>query len=208
MDRHHLTLNHHALYALSGDDIMSQYQINHHDQQRGAAAVEFAIIAMLFFTLLFGIIEFGRMFYMINTVQEVTRRVAREAVIRWIDSANQSTAKNLALFGGVSFPGGGEITANNIDIRYLDASGVEILSSQLPTSAPNNIAACLGGASYGTCIAYVQVSIVGVSGASCPSPNTAKVCYIPMIGLFPFLSVPIPASTVTMPAESMGYTGN
>ncbi len=191
---------------MSGDDIMKKNQINR-AQQRGAAAVEFAIISMLFFVLLFGIIEFGRMFYMLNTVQEVSRRTAREAVIRWTDSTSQSAAKSLALFGGVSFPGGGEITANNIAIRYLDASGAEIPSGSHPTSAANNIAACLGGTTYGTCIAYVQVSIEGIPGAECPSPNAGKVCYNPMIGLFPFLSVPIPVSTVTMPAESMGFAG-
>jgi Flp pilus assembly protein TadG len=37
-------------------------------QQSGVGAVEFAIIAMLLFTLLFGILEFGRMFYLFNTV--------------------------------------------------------------------------------------------------------------------------------------------
>lgn len=207
MGRQHISLNHYAVYEVSGDDIMKISNIKH-DQQRGAAAVEFAIIAMLLITLLFGIIEFGRMFYMLNTVQEVTRRAARAAVISWVDNSGwQSPEMSQVLFGGVSFPGGGEITANNISIKYLDVSGVEIVSSQRPTSAANNIAACLGGGAYGTCIAYVQVSIVGVSGARCPEPNTDKVCYIPMIGLFPFLSVPIPASTVTMPAESMGYTG-
>ena len=191
---------------MSGGDIMKKSKINHH-QQRGAAAVEFAIIAMLLFTLLFGIIEFGRMFYMFNTVQELTRRAARAAVVSWVDASGwQSPEMKQVLFGGTSLPGGGEITANNISIKYLDVSGAEIPSSNLQ-SAANNIAACLGGTTYGTCIAYVQVSIIGVPGASCLS-DTAKVCYIPMVGLFPFLSVPIPASTVTMPAESMGYTGN
>ena len=64
--------------------------------QRGAAAVEFAIIAMLLFTVLFGIIEFGRLFYVINTVQEVTRRAAREAVVRWVDNSDTSPAKVIA----------------------------------------------------------------------------------------------------------------
>ena len=46
-------------------------------RQQGAAAVEFALVALLFFTLLFGILEFGRMLYLYNTVQEVSRRAAR-----------------------------------------------------------------------------------------------------------------------------------
>jgi len=157
-------------------------------QQQGVAAVEFAIIAMLLFTILFGIFEFGRLFYVYNTVQEVTRRAAREAVVRWTDTASQDAAKSLALFGGASLPAGAEITAANINIDYLTASGGD--PTPFPASPADNISACLSGPDG--CIAFVQVSIVGAS-------------YIPMSGLFPFLSVPIPASTVTMPAESMGY---
>ncbi len=160
-------------------------------RQQGAAAVEFAIIALLLFTLLFGILEFGRLFYVYNTVQEVTRHAAREAVVRWVDNSNTSPAKVLALFGGASIPAGAEITAANIDIQYLTASGA--VPSPFPLSASDNIAACLTGPAG--CIALVQVSIIGAN-------------YAPMVGLFPFLNLPIPASTVTMPAESLGYTGS
>jgi len=160
-------------------------------RQQGAAAVEFAIIALLLFTLLFGILEFGRLFYVYNTVQEVTRHAAREAVVRWVDNSNTSPAKVLALFGGTSIPAGAEITAANIDIQYLTASGA--VPSPFPLSASDNIAACLTGPAG--CIALVQVSIIGAN-------------YAPMVGLFPFLNLPIPASTVTMPAESLGYTGS
>lgn len=159
-------------------------------RQQGAAAVEFAIIALLLFTILFGILEFGRLFYVYNTVQEVTRHAAREAVVRWVDNSSTSPAKVLAIFGGASLPAGAEITTANIDIQYLTASGA--VPSPFPASAADNIAACLTGATG--CIALVQVSIVGAS-------------YAPMVGLFPFLNLPIPASTVTMPAESLGYAG-
>lgn len=157
-------------------------------QQRGAAVVEFAIIAMLLFTLLFGIIEFGRLFYVFNTVQEVTRRAAREAVVSCVDTASQNAAKNLALFGGTSLPAGAEITADRINIRYLNPSNTVI--TNLPSCPTGNVSACLIGPT--NCVAFVQVSITGAN-------------YAPMVGLFPFLAVPIPASTVTMPAESLGY---
>lgn len=156
-------------------------------QQRGAAAVEFALIAILFFTLLLGIIEFGRLFYIHNSVQEVTRRAAREAVVRWV--SEESTVKNLALFGNTSLPAGAEITSAKINIEYLTASGGT--PTPFPVSPSDNISACLSGPAG--CIALVRVSISGAS-------------YKPMVaGLFPFLSVSIPASTVTMPAESMGF---
>ena len=156
-------------------------------QQHGAAAVEFALIAILFFTLLLGILEFGRLFYVYNSVQEVTRRAAREAVVRWVD--DPTSIKTLALFGGTSLPAGGEITVNNINIEYLDASNAVIPTNDLPRSPEGNVSACLSAAD--NCIAFVRVSITGAT-------------YVPMIGLIPFLVVRIPASTVTMPAESLG----
>jgi Flp pilus assembly protein TadG len=159
-------------------------------QQSGVAAVEFAIVAMLLFTLLFGIIEFGRLFYVFNSVQEVTRRAAREAVVRWaVDEEDE--IKRLALFGVVThLPAGAEITPARINIEYLNESGG--LSSPLPATPSDNIAECLS--SSDSCIAYVRVSITGAT-------------YAPMVSLFPYFNVPIPASTVTMPAESMGYSG-
>ncbi len=175
--------------------MLKMMKISHNTphRQRGAAAVEFAIIAMLLFTLLFGIIEFGRLFYVFNTVQEVTRRAAREAVVSEIDETNHP-AISLALFGGNSLPAGAEITAANVSIEYLKADRTTILTeSTLPDNAADNISECLK-VEPNDCIAFVRVSIIGAT-------------YAPMVGLFPFLSVPIPASTVTMPAESLGYTG-
>lgn len=170
---------------------MMKISQNTSNQQRGAAAVEFAIIAMLLFTLLFGIIEFGRLFYVFNTVQETTRRAAREAVVRWVDEMDDDTeVESLVLFGGTSLPAGAEITAANINIEYLTADGHT--PDPFPGSPEDNIAACLSGPDG--CIALVRVSITGAT-------------YVPMVGLFPFLAVPIPASTVTMPAESLGYRG-
>ncbi|WP_307164885.1 TadE family protein [Massilia sp. WF1] len=48
--------------------------------QNGTAAVEFAILALLFFTLVFGIIEVSRLLFVYNTLQEVTRRAVAAAV--------------------------------------------------------------------------------------------------------------------------------
>ena len=50
--------------------------------QRGAVAVEFALVAALFLlTLLFGIIELGRAFFYMNATAEATRLGARIAVV-------------------------------------------------------------------------------------------------------------------------------
>lgn len=49
--------------------------------QRGVAAVEFALIAPLFFAFLFGVIEMGRVLYYMNAATEATRLGARVAVV-------------------------------------------------------------------------------------------------------------------------------
>lgn len=50
-------------------------------RQRGATAVEFALVAMMFFMLLLGIIEMGRVFFTWNRAAETTRLGARVAVV-------------------------------------------------------------------------------------------------------------------------------
>jgi hypothetical protein len=159
-------------------------------RQGGVAAVEFAIISLLFFTILFAILEFGRMLYVYNTMQEVTRRGARAAVVRWIDQTD--TIKSIALFGGTSLPAGAEVTATNINISYRKKDGDEVLSTDLPTDPGDNLSACGDITRINSCIYSVRVSIDGVS-------------YSPMVSLFSFLNIGLPTSVVTMHAESMGF---
>lgn len=181
----------------SGDKMMSR--------QKGVAAVEFALIAMLFFILLFGIIELGRLFYVWNSVQEVTRRAAREAVVTDFTDATALTAvKRDALLGGDTLIAAPEVGSVSVRISYLDLSGNPIASNSLPVSPTENAQACVdenssanGAKPY--CIAYVQACLANDSGCA------TSVRYLPMVSLFPYFNLNIPVSTVTMPAESMGY---
>lgn len=182
--------------------LKSYHGVSH--RQRGVLAVEFAIISMLLFTLLFGILEFGRLFYVFNTVQEVTRRAAREAVVIDIDDTDANPAKSLAVFGGSSLPAGAEVFPANIKIEYLTESLDPIESEDLPNTAAENISTCLSKSA--NCISFVRVSIIGTTGSHCDK-DESRACYKPMVRLFPSLEVPIPASTVIMPAESLGYRG-
>jgi Flp pilus assembly protein TadG len=50
--------------------------------QEGAAAVEFALIASLLFLVLFGIIEFGRLFSELEVLNSAAREGARAAAVR------------------------------------------------------------------------------------------------------------------------------
>lgn len=49
--------------------------------ERGAVAVEFAVVVTVFLMLLIGIIEWGRVLYQWNTTAEATRLGARMAVV-------------------------------------------------------------------------------------------------------------------------------
>ena len=59
--------------------------------QRGVAAVEFALVASLFFTMLFGVIDMGRLLWTWNAAAEATRLGARLAVVCDIGDADIKT---------------------------------------------------------------------------------------------------------------------
>ena len=61
-------------------------------QRRGAAAVEFAIVAPLFIMLVFGMIEFGRMVMIQQVLTNASREGARRAVV---DGATIEDAKDV-----------------------------------------------------------------------------------------------------------------
>ena len=57
----------------------------------GAAAVEFAIVVSLLVILIFGIIEYGIMFWQVQNLRSATREAARVAAVRG-NSTQVSTA--------------------------------------------------------------------------------------------------------------------
>lgn len=169
--------------------------------QRGATAVELAITLLLFLTVIFSILELGRFFYVIATVQEVTRHAARGQVVNWIGATSQ--IRRQAVFGsgaeGAALPAGSSITDATIRITFygsLDNARKRINPiTPSPSSDPeSNVNNCLLGDPQ--CIRYVRAALETASGEPIP--------YVPMIGLFSFLNIDLPGSTVIMPAESLG----
>jgi hypothetical protein len=111
-------------------------------KQTGAAMVEFALVALVFFTMVFGLIEAARLFFTINTLTEMTRRGARLATVCYPTApqithetlfnnpTDTSTSSNILPF----------ITTNNVRVRYLDKNGCYITalnSSVDPTTLPS-----------------------------------------------------------------------
>lgn len=171
-------------------------------RQRGAAAVEFAFIALFaFLPLLLAVVEFGRLFYVVNTLQEVTRRAARQQVVSWISQSG--AVQRQAVFqpgggsGAVTLPGGAEVS--NSDVRlsfhtsYADAvDGTNPVTGGTPQS---NFTNCLKHVE--PCIRYVRASLESAGGD--------PISYAPMVGWFGDLfAVPLPSATVIMPSESLG----
>jgi len=188
----------------------NQYFSRVRARQRGASAVEFGIIAMLFFTLFFGIIEFGRFFYLYNTVQEVTRCAARQAVVTWKGNNDDWSGVNVigtttpirqyCLFNNNELVAGWEISSPNIHLRALNLAG----GKANPNGINKNITNCVISSAGTNCIRFVEASIVVENSCDNNGENCQPIQYQPMFGLIP-LQVGIPNSTVRMPAESLGY---
>lgn len=159
-------------------------------RQSGTAIIEFALVCLVFFTLIFGALEFARLLYIHNTLQEVTRRAAREMTVRWI--TDEADVKTLALFGGAALPAGAEITSAEINIEYLAPDNTMVTT--FPSSPGDNLSACGDALRQASCIFSVRVSISSVN-------------YVPMVAMFNsmFPSLTLPSSSVTMHAESMGF---
>lgn len=94
-------------------------------KQRGVAAVEFALIASFLFTLLFGIMEFGRILFYWNTTAEATRLGARLAAVCGKNAPGIETEMGKML---------NILTPGNINIDYRDSTG-EINASCSATCA-------------------------------------------------------------------------
>ena len=180
--------------------------------QRGAATVEFALLAIVFFMVLLGIMEFGRLMYVWNTTQEVTRHAAREAVVRDFTSQTGAIKRESIFQGGtsgtVNLPAGVEITNATVRLVYLtvDAGGnrVAITAGNIPADPADNISACNDILRVTiSCIKFVQACIAVDDTCVNSIPYQPMVLLLANLGID--LAINIPASSVVMPAESLGF---
>lgn len=77
-----------------------------------------AIVGSLFFMLLIGIIEVGRLLFTWNTLNEVTRRAARLTAVCPIGET--ARIQNIATFNGNIISG---LAPEHVIIRYLNTAG-------------------------------------------------------------------------------------
>jgi len=112
-------------------------------RQRGVAAVEFALVAALFFTLLIGIMEMGRVLFYWNSAAEATRLGARIAVVCDLNDADIKARMQTML---------SILQPVNINIGY-EPAGCTVDSCQSVTVS------ILPGVSVATFIPYVPMTL-------------------------------------------------
>ncbi|WP_116808985.1 TadE/TadG family type IV pilus assembly protein [Steroidobacter cummioxidans] len=146
-------------------------------RQQGVTCVEFAIVGAVLFTLIFGVIEFGRALFVANALAESTRRGARVAAVCPVGDSAPAQVAIFATANGTSRIAP-DLTTGHVVVSYLDQAGVPLAN---PTE-PGNYAQ----------IRYVRVRIVDYT--------------MRMLIPFVMPEFLMPAFTATVPRESFGYS--
>ena len=96
-------------------------------KQTGLATVETAIVGVVAMIVLFAVFEVARAFFVINALEEATRRGARVAAVCQINdpAINQITIFNDSGTAGPS-PLVFNLTTANVDVDYLDDAGAVV----------------------------------------------------------------------------------
>lgn len=148
-------------------------------RMQGVYVVEFAIIGLLLFTLLFGVLEMGRLYFTVGALNEVARRGARLAAVCDIsdpvvlqraifNEAGDDSSSNLI----------GTLKPTDLTLTYLDENGAAVANP--------------GDTGFSS-IRYVQLSI----------ENFSFTLLIPGVGG----GITLPTFRATLPRESLGFDG-
>lgn len=152
--------------------------------QDGSTAVEFAVIVVVFFTMIFGIIELGRMIFIFNAVQDVTRRAASAAAMTsFNDTSKLSKVRQNAIYRSTagSMPLNTDITDAAVRIDYLwinrsDAGELTLqeMGSAVPSSMADNHLSCRADPYSAGCVRFVRVRICDPSSPQTCTPIDFK----------------------------------
>ncbi|MBD9425743.1 pilus assembly protein [Pseudomonas sp. PDM15] len=149
-------------------------------QMQGVYVVEFAIIGLLLFILLFGVIEMGRLYFTVNTLNETVRRGARLASV--CDISDPRILRR-AIFNAAEDAGASSLIGNletaDLTLVYLDGTG-SVVAAPSDTTGANGFRA----------IRYVQLRV----------ENFTFDLMIPVLGQ----QITLPTFRATLPRESLG----
>lgn len=184
---------------------------NNRGRHYGGVAVEFALVVGVFFTFVFGALELARAMYVINTLQEVTRRAASMAANSRFDAATLDTIRSEALFrdsaGNLLL--GKPIGPSHLKIEYLslvrdEDDGPLSLQpvSPMPSCPARNRLNCFANPNATNCIRMIRVQVC--------QPDSGDDCTpVPYEMMFPFVdlsSLSLPRAQAMVPAQTLGYT--
>lgn len=179
-------------------------------RQGGAAAVEFAILAIVFFTLVIGVIELARAMFVIHTLHEVTRHAANAAALTSHgDAVALAAIRQRAVWRNSPGPLmlAAPVSDDSVRFSYYalprDADGAltlqEIPTASLPTCSRQNREICMANPNAANCIRFVAASICDeTSGAAC-----RPVVYRPFLPLIDF-PLELTRATTIRAVESFG----
>lgn len=171
-------------------------------KNRGATVIEFALVAFIFFLIMWGLLEFARDYYVRNTTQYLTRCMTREAVV--LKPSQYALAKQNCLFqtssGIYTWPFydlAPDNLTNKFVITYYMKDGTTAITK--PNSGyDDQLNLCLTSGEEDHCVTYVETSVA--QGTTLTEFGMLR-SWLGSPG-----SIAEPSSAVKMPAESMGYT--
>jgi Flp pilus assembly protein TadG len=161
------------------------------EDERGSTVAEFAMAAMIFFILIFGIIEFARLLYTHNALNDAARRGARYAVLHGnVQGGGEpdpvTCVKNVVVYG-----------EKNIDPTTCVPTGPPLVSG-LGTA---NVTVTYEGADLDNDPDTPQTSYgMNLGTATVTIQNYAFSLNVPVFGR----TINMPAYTTTLTAESAG----
>ncbi len=172
------------------------------ERQNGSVSVEFALVSVVLFSLIFGTMELGRVFMVWNAAQEITRRAARDAAVDGFSALpyarNDAVLQPATSGNDATFPGLPELGAMAVSIQFMSgAFGALTPAAVLPTDGLQNQLNCAQGST--PCITAVQAMLCTPGSNPC-----SPIAYLP-VGI-PFLPMALflPLSPVTLPLEGAG----
>jgi hypothetical protein len=177
--------------------------------QRGVAAVEFALLAIILLVFIFGTIELARVVYLWSTMTQVTSQTARGAAItNRKDPVAWNAMRRRAMFltapGQTALPFGGNIGLGHLQIEYLRFDA-ETVAAAAPLCPAQNTVNCLNDPHGASCVRFVRVRLCNPD-----NPGCTKVVYQPLAPLpgINKLSVNMPWFTAIVPIGTMGTPGD
>jgi Flp pilus assembly protein TadG len=113
-------------------------------RQRGAAATEFAVVAIIFLAMVIAVIEFARLMYIYSTAVEATRLGVRLAVVCSVNDEAKVKARMKAMLPllepgniSISYPGGtcSAATCPSVTVRIQNltvSTGIPLVPLSFP----------------------------------------------------------------------------